>query len=137
MYKLTRSMKYLCSPTELTFFNVYNVSLQATVCVKYLGVLVDSWLDWCSHIHFIKTNFFILVTCCKNKQICSYWSFEIIILWFRSLPLTTLLYFMRYSQQLCSANIVSVTKIYISDNDLYQIEMACNSFVQEHKKIET
>jgi len=44
---------------------------------------------------------------------------------------------MRYSQQLCSANIVSVTKIYISDNDLYQIEMACNSFVQEHKKIET
>jgi len=49
---LTRSMKYLCSPTEMTSFNVdiNNVLLQGTTWVKYLGVLIDSRLDWSSHV---------------------------------------------------------------------------------------
>jgi len=53
---LTRSMKYLCSPTELTSFNVYinNASLQGMICAKYLGVLIDSRLDWSSHVELIK-----------------------------------------------------------------------------------
>jgi len=56
VYMLTRSVKYLCSPTELTSFNVHinNVLLQGTTCMKYLGVLIDSRLDWSSHVQLIK-----------------------------------------------------------------------------------
>jgi len=55
-YMTTRSMKHLCSPTELTSFSVYvnNVLLQGAACVKYLGVLIGSRLDWPSHVHLIK-----------------------------------------------------------------------------------
>jgi len=53
-------MKYLRSPTELTSFNVYlsNVSLQWTICVKYLGVLIDNRLDWSSHVQLIKRKLY-------------------------------------------------------------------------------
>jgi len=53
---LTRSMKCLCNPTELTSFNICinNLSLQGTLYVKYRGVLIDSRLDWSSHIQLIK-----------------------------------------------------------------------------------
>jgi len=55
VYMLTRSMKYLCSPTELTSFTVHinNVLLQGTACVKYLGALINSRLDWSSHVQLI------------------------------------------------------------------------------------
>jgi len=38
VYMLAKSMKYLCSPIELTSFKVHinNVLLQGTTCVKYL-----------------------------------------------------------------------------------------------------
>jgi len=46
----------LYSPTELTSFNVHinNVLLQGMTCVKYLGMLIDSRLDWSSHVQLIK-----------------------------------------------------------------------------------
>ena len=63
-------MKYLRSPTELTSFNVYlsNVSLQWTICVKYLGVLIDNRLDWSSHVQLIKRKLYasnMLFKICK------------------------------------------------------------------------
>ena len=34
--------------------HINNVLLQGTTCVKYLGVLIDSRLDWSSHVQLIK-----------------------------------------------------------------------------------
>ena len=44
VYILTRSMKYLCNPTAQISIKdgINNVSLQATVCVNYLGVFIDN-----------------------------------------------------------------------------------------------
>jgi len=58
---LTRFMKYLFSPTELTLFNVYlnfKVSFQGTLCVKYLGVLPDTTFN------LLKENLSMPLKCC-------------------------------------------------------------------------
>jgi len=61
VYMLTRFMKYLFSPTELTLFNVYlnfKVSFQGTLCVKYLSVLPDTTFN------LLKENLSMPLTCC-------------------------------------------------------------------------
>jgi len=77
-------MKYLCSPTEPTSFNVHinNVLLQGMTCVMYLGVLIDSRLKWSSYVQLIKRK--LLYACNMFFKICKFVPIDILRLLYYS-----------------------------------------------------
>ena len=57
-YMLTKSLKNNNNLSETCSFQIkINGScFQRTTCAKYLGVLIDSSLDWSSHVQYIKSK---------------------------------------------------------------------------------
>ena len=55
---LTKSLKKNSNLSETCSFQIKinDSCFQRTKCAKYLGVLIDSSLDWSSHVLYIKSN---------------------------------------------------------------------------------
>jgi len=57
-FMLTKSLKNNSNPSETCSFQIKinDSCFQRTTCAKYLGVLIDSPLDWSSHVQYIKSK---------------------------------------------------------------------------------
>jgi len=149
VYMLTRSMKYLCSPTELTSFDVHinNVLLQGTTCVKYLGVLIDSRLDWSFHVLLIKRKllyaynmffkirkivpidilrllYFSFVHCHLQYCVISWGTANNSVLQPLSLLQNNILRIMTFSKYRCHITPLHKKLKILKLNDIYQFELA-------------